>query len=39
MVRITKVFLETLGLLWVKDEEELVMTDAGFGLLLARNRP
>ena len=36
LVRIIKVFLETLGLLWVQDDEELVITDAGFALLLAR---
>lgn len=37
LVRITKVFLETLGLLWVQDDEELVITDAGLALLLARD--
>ena len=36
LVRITKVFLETLGLLWVQDDEELVITDAGLALLLSR---
>ena len=29
-------FLETLGLLWVQDDEELVITDAGLALLLSR---
>ena len=36
LVRINKVFLETLGLLWVQDDEELVITDAGLALLLSR---
>ena len=36
LVRIIKVFLETLGLLWVQDGKELVITDAGLALLLAR---
>ena len=37
LVRIIKVFLETLGLLWVHDDEELVITDAGLDLLLVRD--
>ena len=37
LVRIIKVFLETLGLLWVQDDQELVITDAGFDLLLAKD--
>ena len=37
LVRIIKVFLETLGLLWVQDDKELVITDAGLALLLARD--
>ncbi len=37
LVRIIKVLLETLGLLWVQEDEELVITDAGLALLLARN--
>ena len=37
LVRIIKVFLETLGLLWVQDGKELVITDAGLALLLARD--
>ena len=37
LVRIIKVFLETLGLLWVQDDEELVITDAGLALLLAED--
>ena len=37
LVRIIKVFLETLGLLWVQDDQEMVVTDAGLELLLARN--
>ncbi len=39
LVRIIKVFLETLGLLWVYEDQELVITDAGFNLLLARDDP
>ena len=37
LVRIIKVLLETLGLLWVQEDEELVITDAGFALLFARD--
>ena len=37
LVRIIKVFLETLGLLWVQEDEELGITDAGFALLLAED--
>ena len=37
LVRIMKVLLETLGLLWVQDYEALVITDAGLALLLARD--
>ena len=37
LVRIIKVFLETLGLLWVHEDQELVVTDAGLELLLARD--
>ncbi len=36
LVRIIKVLLETLGLLWVHEDQELVITDAGLELLLAR---
>ncbi len=37
LIRIIKVLLETLGLLWVQEDEEPVITDAGFALLLARD--
>lgn len=37
LVRINKVLLETLGLLWVQDDQELVITDAGLALLLAKD--
>ncbi len=37
LVRIIKVFLETLGLLWVHDDQEMVITDAGLDLLLSRD--
>ena len=37
LVRIVKKFLEGLGLLWVHDDQELVITDAGLNLLLARD--
>ena len=36
LVRIIKVFLGTLGLLWVQNNQELVITDAGLDLLLSR---
>ena len=36
LVRIIKVFLEALGLLWIHDDQELFITDAGFNLLLAQ---
>ncbi len=36
LVRIIKVFLGTLGLLWVQDDQELFITDAGLELLLAK---
>ena len=37
LMRIIKVFLGTLGLLWVQDNQELVITDAGLELMLARD--
>lgn len=37
LMRIIKVFLGTLGLLWVQDDQELVITDAGHDLMLARD--
>ena len=37
LMRIAKVFLRTLGLLWVQDDQELVITDAGLELMLARD--
>lgn len=37
LVRINKVLLETLGLLWVQQDQELVVTDAGLALLLAKD--
>lgn len=37
LVRIIKVFLEALGLLWVQENQELVITDAGLELMLARD--
>lgn len=39
LVRIMKVLLEYLGLLWVQDDEELVITDAGLDLILAKDDP
>ena len=37
LARINKVLLETLGLLWVQRDHELVITDAGLALLLAKD--
>ena len=37
LMRVAKVFLGTLGLLWVQDDQELVITDAGLELMLARD--
>ena len=39
LIRITKVLLEHLGLMWVQDDQELVITDAGLDLLLAKDAP
>jgi len=37
LTRICKKLLETLGLLWVQDNKEIVITDAGLDLLSAEN--
>lgn len=37
LIRIAKKLLETLGLLWVQEDQELGITDAGFALLLAKD--
>lgn len=39
LVRIWKKFLETLGFLYVRDDKEIVITDAGLGMLVAEDKP
>jgi hypothetical protein len=38
LTRICKKLLETLGLMWVQDDKEIVITDAGLDLLSAQNK-
>ena len=37
LIRINKILLETLGLLWVQDNDEILLTDAGAALLAVRD--
>ena len=37
LIRINKTLLETLGLLWVQDNDEILLTDAGAALLAVRD--
>lgn len=37
LVRIIKILVEWLGLLWIKDEIEIIITDAGFELIQAKD--
>jgi len=38
LIRICKKLLETLGLLWVQNDKEIIITDAGLDLLSAQNK-